>query len=104
MGMRENWSLFVESTKAKGESHERVAQHWDKVHNVLNFLLIFLSAITTILAALDGIPELVILISSGVTTLVFLLYFIEQNHFMVTPNTDSRTCKNTIVFHHQIWK
>ena len=80
MGMRENWTLFVESTKAKGESHEKVAQYWDSIHNFLSLFLILLSAVTTVLAALDGIPDLVIVTVSGVTTMVSTVSGFLQPH------------------------
>ena len=35
-------------TRAKAESHGNVAQYWDRMHNILNLLMIFLAAITTI--------------------------------------------------------
>ena len=69
MGMRENWTLFVESTKVKGESHDKVAQTWDSINTILNLLVICLSAVTTVLSALNGMPPLAIVTASGVTTL-----------------------------------
>ena len=48
MGIADNWKSFIEMTRAKAESHGKVAQHWDKVHNILSLSLIFLSALTTI--------------------------------------------------------
>ncbi|KAL5269652.1 hypothetical protein ACHWQZ_G003191 [Mnemiopsis leidyi] len=48
MGIADNWKSFVEMTRAKAESHGKVAQYWDKVHNILSLSLIFLSALTTI--------------------------------------------------------
>ena len=70
--MKENWKLFVESTKAKADSHMKVAQHWDNIHNIINLVLIFFSAITTIFALLanSGIPFYVTAIISGITTLL----------------------------------
>ena len=48
MGIADNWSSFIEMTRAKAESHGKVAQYWDGVHNFLSLTLIFLSAFTTI--------------------------------------------------------
>lgn len=70
MGMKENWKLFVESSKAKAESHEKMAQYWDRVHNILSLILIVLSAITTVLAVWHGMPKLATAGVSGVTTLL----------------------------------
>ena len=67
--MKENWTLFVESAKAKGENHEKYAQFWDSVHNSVSLVLIILSAITTVLASLH-VPKLVVVGISGATTLL----------------------------------
>ena len=48
MGIEENWKSFVGMTRAKAESHGKVAQHWDRIHNILSMTIIFLSALTTI--------------------------------------------------------
>ena len=48
MGMAKNWESFVSMTRAKAESHRKVAQYWDRVHNILSMMLIFLSAMTTL--------------------------------------------------------
>ena len=71
MGMKENWGLFVESTKAKADSHMKVAQYWDNIHNIINLVLILFSAITTVLSLLsDDIPFYVTAAISGVTTIL----------------------------------
>ena len=67
--MKENWALFVETAKAKAESHEAYAQYWDGVHNKVSLILIVLSAVTTVLASLH-VPKLVVVGLSGVTTLL----------------------------------
>ena len=67
--LSDNWQDFIDTTKAKAESHEKVAQYWDKVHTYLGLVLILLSAVTTVLTALSDIPKLVITGVSGVTTL-----------------------------------
>ena len=38
MGMKENWTLFVESAKAKAESHEKYAQYWDNAHQNISLV------------------------------------------------------------------
>ena len=73
MGMRANWILFVEATKARGDSHEDLAHYWDTIHNVLSFIMIIMSAITTVLATLKEskhqfLPHHTTVILSGVTT------------------------------------
>ena len=73
MGIRENWTLFVESAKAKADSHDKVAVFWDNTNNKLNLLLIVLSAITTVLAALKGIPDLVVVAISGMGAFQFFM-------------------------------
>ena len=69
--MKENWGLFVESTKAKSQSHMKVARYWDKIHNGINLTLIFFSAITTVLTLMEKfIPFYVTAIISGITTIL----------------------------------
>ena len=67
-GLEENWRSYVELTKAKADSHGRVSQYWDTVHNVLSLTLIFLSAVTTVTALLP-IHDYVTAGLAGVTTL-----------------------------------
>ena len=74
MGMKENWKLFVESAKAKAESHEKVAEIWNSVHNNLSLVLIFLSAITTMLAVLTSVPALYTAGVSRVTTMLSAVF------------------------------
>ena len=69
MGMRENWQKFVDLTKAKSNSHMKAARYWDTVNNVLSLMMIFLGAITTALALINGVPALVVAGIAGVTTL-----------------------------------
>ena len=71
MGMKENWTLFVESARSKANSHMQLAQYWDKVHNIINLVLIFLSAVTTIMVILkNDVPFYVTSVVSGATTLL----------------------------------
>ena len=71
MGMKENWKLFVESAKSKADSHMKVAQYWDNVHNSINITLIFFSAVTTVLVLLKTyIPFFITAAVSGITTLL----------------------------------
>lgn len=71
MGMKENWKAFVESSKAKADSHMKVAQYWDNVHNGINMALILLSALVTVLSLLkDSIPFYVVAALSGITTIL----------------------------------
>ena len=69
MGMQENWHKFVDLTKAKSNSHMKAARYWDTVNNVLSLMMIFLGAITTALALINGVPALVVAGIAGVTTL-----------------------------------
>ena len=50
MGMRENWKLFIDTTKNKGKGHAKSAQYWDTIGMVLSLLLIFLGSVTTFMA------------------------------------------------------
>ena len=71
MGMKDNWTLFVETSKKKAESHMKAAQHWYNVYLMLQLILIFLSAVTTVLALLDDLtPFYIVSAVSGVTTLL----------------------------------
>ena len=71
MGMKDNWTLFVETSKKKAESHMKAAQHWYNVYLMLQLILIFLSAVTTVLALLDDLtPFYLVSAVSGVTTLL----------------------------------
>ena len=79
MGMEENWKLFVESTKAKAESHEKYAQFWDKINSNLSLTMIFLSTVVTILASFT-IDKLVIVGFSGVATLLAAVAGFLQPH------------------------
>ena len=69
MGMTKNWESFVRMTRAKAESHRKVAQYWDRVYNILSITLIFLSAMTT-LATLLPISHYFGAALGTVTTLV----------------------------------
>ena len=69
MGMRENWKLYVETTKAKAEAHEKVAEYWNTINTNLGLCLIVLSAVVTVLSALH-LNHLYIVGFSGVTTLL----------------------------------
>ena len=68
MGIAENWLSFVNMTKAKADSHGKVAQYWDSVHNFLSLALIILSALTTLSSLLD-ITEYVAVVLGAITTL-----------------------------------
>ena len=68
MGIIENWQSFVNMTRAKAESHGKVAQYWDRVHNILSMALIILSAMTT-LATLLPITLYVAATLGAITTL-----------------------------------
>ena len=70
MGQKQNWKMFIETTKAKAEAHEKVAQYWNTVNTNLGLILILLSAVTTVLAAIKGTPKMVTVGVSGVTTLI----------------------------------
>ena len=70
MSQKQNWEMFIKTTKARAEAHEKVAQFWDTVNTNLGFILILLSAITTVLAAIKETPEMATVGVSGVTTLV----------------------------------
>ena len=83
MGRKENWKLFVESAKLKSESHLRVAQHWERIDNIINFTLILFSTMTTILALIkdhNNLPYYVTAIVSGITTLLSALSGFLQPH------------------------
>jgi hypothetical protein len=69
MGIAENWQSFVNMTKAKADSHSKVAQSWDFIHNVLSMTIIVLSALTT-LATLLPISHYVAATLGAITTLV----------------------------------
>ena len=62
MGIAENWLSFVNMTRAKADSHGKVAQSWDRIHNILSLTLIVLSALTTISTLLP----ITIMVNSGV--------------------------------------
>merc|ERR1719285_202925 len=68
--MKKNWQLFIESTRAKAEAHEKVAQHWATVNTYLGLLLTIVSALTTVIAAIPALPEMVTVGVSGATTLL----------------------------------
>ena len=59
----------MEMTRAKAESHGKVAQYWDRVHNILSLTLIFLSAFTTV-STLLPISNYVGACLGGLATLV----------------------------------
>ena len=69
MGINENWLSFVSMTKAKADSHGKVAQSWDRIHNILSLSLIVLSALTT-LSTLLPITMYVAATLGAITTLV----------------------------------
>ncbi|XP_063677276.1 uncharacterized protein LOC134813430 [Bolinopsis microptera] len=69
MGIEENWGSFVNMTLAKAESHGKVAQYWDRMHNIMSMAIIFLSALTT-LSVLLPITHYVGATLGAVTTLL----------------------------------
>ena len=69
MGMRENWKLYVKTTQAKAEAHEKVAEYWNTVNTNLGLCLIVLSAIVTVISALH-LNHIIVVGVSGVTTLL----------------------------------
>ena len=69
MGISKNWLSFVSMTKAKADSHGKVAQYWDSSHNMLSLSLIVLSAMTT-LSILLPITHYVAATLGAITTLV----------------------------------
>ena len=69
MGIKENWSSFVSMTKAKADSHGKVAQYWDSTHNIMSLSLIALSAMTT-LSTLLPITHYVAATLGAITTLL----------------------------------
>ena len=64
--------MFIETTKAKAEAHGKVAQYWNSVNTYLGLILILLSAVTTVLAAIEveGVSKMVTVGLSGLTTLI----------------------------------
>lgn len=70
MGMKENWALFIRTAKSKGKSHNKAAQHWDGIGNVLSLSLIFLGAVTTFMALVKAIPVIVVAGVAGISTLI----------------------------------
>ena len=70
MSQKQNWEMFIKTTKARAEAHEKVAQYWNTVSTNLGLILILLSAITTVLAAIKDTPKMVTVGVSGVTTLI----------------------------------
>ncbi|XP_063682473.1 uncharacterized protein LOC134817262 isoform X2 [Bolinopsis microptera] len=69
MGISENWSSFVNMTKAKADSHGKVAQYWDSTHNIMSLSLIVLSAMTT-LSTLLPITHYIPATLGAITTLL----------------------------------
>ena len=59
MGMRENWKLFIETTKNKGQGHGKSAQYWDTIGMLLSLTLIFMGSVTTFMA-LVKIPTTIV--------------------------------------------
>jgi len=72
MGIKDNWRSFVEMTRAKAESHEKLAQYWDKVHYYLTLVIIVLSALTTMFTLLP-VNQFVGSAFGGLTTVVSAL-------------------------------
>ena len=68
--MKDGWQTFVDLTKAKAGSHMKTARYWESVHNTFSLSLIFLGAITTGLALINGIPPMVLAAIAGVSTLL----------------------------------
>ena len=48
MGIKNNWESFVKMTKARAESHHRLAQYWNKLHLALSLTLMILATLTTV--------------------------------------------------------
>ena len=69
MGMRENWKLFIETTKAKAAGHDKHSECWNTIHQILSLVLITFSTVTTVIAAV-GVSKLILVTLSGVTTLL----------------------------------
>ena len=56
MGIIENWQSYVNMTKAKADSHMRVAQYWDRMTRTLSITLICMSGVTTVATLLPLTP------------------------------------------------
>jgi len=74
MGMKQNWELFVETTKRKSKSHMNAARDWDRLNLTLTLTLIFLGAVTTFLALLPSIPSLVVAGLAGLGTMLSTVF------------------------------
>ena len=72
MGMRENWKLFIKTTKNKGKGHGKSAQYWDTVGMMLSLLLIFLGSVTTFMA-LVKVPTTIVAGLAAVGTMLSAL-------------------------------
>ena len=68
--MRDNWFLFIKTTRNKSKVHGRASQHWNKLENTISLVLIFLGALTTFMALVNSIPDTVV---AGFTALSTML-------------------------------
>ncbi|XP_028398373.1 uncharacterized protein LOC114521985 [Dendronephthya gigantea] len=68
--MEGQWEFFVSSAKDKADSHTQAARFWNGMDTFFGLSLIFLSASTTALALLDGVPKEVVAGVGAATTMV----------------------------------
>ncbi|XP_028398322.1 uncharacterized protein LOC114521946 [Dendronephthya gigantea] len=68
--MEGQWEFFVSCAKDKAESHTQAARFWNRVDTFFGLSLIFLSASTTALALLDGVPKEVVAGIGAVSTML----------------------------------
>ena len=54
MGIDENWLAFVQMSKARADSHARVAQFWDTADNILSISKIVFATATTTTTMFDA--------------------------------------------------
>ena len=70
MGMKDNWLLFIKTTRNKSKKHAQAAQYWNTLGTAISLTLIFLGALTTFMALVKIIPDKVV---AGFTALSTML-------------------------------
>lgn len=68
--MRENWKLYLETTKTKAKGHGKAAQYWDTMGMYMSLALIFLGSLTTFMALVHVIPTTFVAGIAGVGTML----------------------------------
>ena len=68
--MERNWQLFIDVCRQKAVGHQKTANFWSAMYNVLTITMIMLSAVTAGAALVEEVPKFVLSIIGAVATVI----------------------------------